>query len=101
MLTEEGLTYKKTTERAQTMKLAEKNAKTLCRTNEVYRVSRIPNVPKPSQGQPRECYHCGGKHKSDDCRFKEAIRHYCKKPGHLASVPEEGKANESQETGRK
>ena len=73
-------------ELAQAMELAEKNAKTLRRTNEVYRVSGKTNVTKPSQGQPRECYRCGGKHESDDCRFKKAICHYCKKPGHLARV---------------
>ena len=60
--------------------------KILRRTNEVYRVLGKPNMPKPSQSQPRECYRCGGKHKSDYCRFEEAICQCCKKPGHLARV---------------
>ena len=81
-------------EPAQEMELAEKNVKTLHRTNEVYRVSGKPNMPKPSQGQPRECYRCGGKHMSDYCRFKEAICHYCKKQEEYEKPEEKGRITE-------
>ena len=42
---------------------------------------------KPAQGQPRDCYRCGGKnHKAFNCRFKDAVCHNCKKQGHLVKV---------------
>ena len=31
-----------------------------------------------------ECYRCGGKHKSEDCKFKEDECYYCHKKGHIA-----------------
>ena len=39
-----------------------------------------------SSGQPN-CTRCGkGSHKSHECRFKDAICHYCKKTGHIEAA---------------
>ena len=90
------LTYKKTMEVAQATELAERNAKTLRKSSDVHYVPqkttasasrrsppRIASL-KPSQGQPRDCFRCGGKHKPSECKFKEATCHFCKKRGHTA-----------------
>ena len=90
------LTYKRTIKLIQASALAEKNAKTMLAPGTVLHVpqkttasaSRRPSSRRmsfnPSQGQPRDCYHCGGKHNPYECKFKEATCHFCKKPGHIA-----------------
>ena len=47
--------------------------------------SRHRGTP-PHNQQSKECYRCGGKHKAPECGFKDAVCHFCKKPGHLARV---------------
>ena len=31
-----------------------------------------------------ECYRCGGRHKSDECQFKDEECYFCHKKGHIA-----------------
>ena len=46
---------------------------------------RGTNLKTPVKtGKP--CYHCGGEHNSDKCRFKEAECSYCHKKGHIAAA---------------
>ena len=85
LLSVADLTYKQTMEMAQATQLADKHAQALRSkiTEQLHNVSR--NSPPP-RGQTRDCYRCGGKHNADDCRFKEAVCHFCKKKGHIARV---------------
>ena len=81
LLTELDLTYAKTVEICRASELAEKNANTLRQVSEVHTVSQHPPT---LQNQTRDCcYRCGGKHSASSCRFKDAICHFCKKPGHI------------------
>ena len=76
LLTEVDLSYKKVMEMAQAIELADKHAKTVRGSSEVHHIPQKPIKPpsytisqtKP-QGQPRDCYRCGGKHAPWDCRF--------------------------------
>ena len=80
-------------EMAQATELADKHAKTLSGSSEVHHIPQKPRKPpsytisqtKP-QGQPRDCYRCGGKHVPWDYRFKDQSCRYCKKLGHIARV---------------
>ena len=92
LLTEVDLTYKRTIELIQASASAEKNAKTMLAPGTVLHVpqkttaspSRRPSSRRasfnPSQGQPRDCYRCGGKHNPYKCKFKEATCHFCRRP---------------------
>ena len=82
LLTKAGLTYKKTIKTAKATELAEKNARSL-RSIPTDQVNLLPRSPQP-QDQQRDCYHCGGNHKPMDCKFKDAVCHFCKKRGHIA-----------------
>ena len=89
------LTYKRTIELIQASASAEKNAKTMLAPGTVLHIpqtttasaSRRPSSRKASfncsQGQPRDCYRCGGKHNLYECKFKEATCHFCKVLGHI------------------
>lgn len=39
-----------------------------------------------SRSALRACYRCGGQHLREDCRFKEAHCHNCRRKGHIAKV---------------
>ena len=71
---------------AQAMESADKDTKDLQSTRLPAEVHAIPRNSPPPRGQPRDWYRCGGKHTTDDCRFKEAVCHFCKKKGHTARV---------------
>ena len=79
-------TYQISIAMAQAMESADKDTKDLQSTRIPAEVHTILRNSSPPRGQTRDCYHCGGKHTTDDCRFKEAVRHFCKKKGHIARV---------------
>ena len=72
---------------AQAFESAERNAKGIHAPaqNSVHFVKKPPGS-RPSANRGNNCYRCGGKHSSSNCRFKDATCHYCKKTGHIARV---------------
>ena len=82
LLAEPELTFDKAFELALASESADKNAKDLLPA------AKVPQNPvhKLQVKQPLPCYHCGGKHKSGDCRHKAAECHNCGKVWHLAHV---------------
>lgn len=106
LLTEPGLTYKKSLEIAQNLEATSQNMRELHFTssskpkeanNEINKVAQAKSEPKP-QGKPdSHCYRCGKPgHRSASCRFKEATCHFCGKVGHLKSVCMARKKSETQ-----
>ena len=75
LLAEPELTFDKAFELALASESADKNAKDL------QPAAKVPQNPvhKLQVKQPSPCYHCGGKHKSGDCRHKAAECHNCGK----------------------
>ena len=84
LLAEDKLTFKKASEIAQAMELAERNITELkvMDSTEVQVVSdkrkvvqhkqtqEISNQPLPVGGIKKSCYRCGGQHKPEFCRFR-------------------------------
>ena len=98
LLAEDKLTFKKASEIAQAMELAERNTTELkaMDSTEVQVVSdkrkvvqhkqmqEISNQPLPVGGVKRSCYRCGGQHKPEFCRFRTETCRRCGKIGHIA-----------------
>ena len=96
LLSETTLNFKKAYEIAVGMEIAAKNAKDIQQAALSLEGNQIPtqqNVNKVSENvklqgrndwSAMECYRCGGKHKSEDCKFKEDECYYCHKKGHIA-----------------
>ena len=82
LLAEPELTFDKAFELALASESADKNAKDLQPAAKV----TLEPVHRLQRKQPLPCHHCGGKHKSVDCRHKAAECHNCVKRGHLAHV---------------
>ena len=87
LLTEKNLTFETALDLATSIEAAEKNVKTLSASQ----VSATPpssaaEVNYAKDSKMLKCYRCGGKHKANVCKFKEAECHFCKKKGHIASV---------------
>ena len=81
LLAEPDLTFKRAFELAQGLEIAVRNLLDL----ETPQRSEVVNVMK-TRGTDYSCYHCGGKHRATDCRFKQLICYNCHKQGHLARV---------------
>jgi len=101
LLAESDLTFEKAFKIAKAMEAAEKEAKDLQDTpgTAVNRLGRGASSRQttrknfnrpPSQAQRApvtpDCYRCGAKHKTADCKFRDAECHFCKKKGHIAKV---------------
>ena len=44
------------------------------------------NAQKKKMQTNRKCYRCNGNHAPQDCKFKDATCHYCKKTGHTMAA---------------
>ena len=106
LLTEPGLTYKKSLEIAQNLEATSQNMRELhsassskkeasSEVNKVIQAGKPESKPQGKSDTP--CYRCGKPgHKSASCRFKEATCHFCGKLGHLKSVCLTRKKTEAQ-----
>ena len=86
LLAEPDLKFKKAFELAQAVEIADQNAKDLQqpKANSVHVVRKESNKAISHKGEA--CHRCGKAHTASECRFKEAICHFCHKKGHLARV---------------
>ena len=96
LLTEPGLTYKKSLDIAQNLEATSQNIRELhsassskkeasSKVNKVVQAGKPESKPQGKSNMP--CYRCGKPgHQSASCRFKEATCHFCGKVGHLKSV---------------
>ena len=89
MLTESHLTLKKALEIALSGEAAEKDTHLLEGASQSQQIHKV----KSSEGGPHQfpenipCLRCGGRdHHPRQCKFKEAICHYCRKKGHIKRV---------------
>ena len=84
LLVESEMTFDKAFELALASEFANKNAKDLQPAAKV----TLKPIQRLQRKQPLSCHHCGGKHKSVDCRHKTAECHNCGKVGYLARMCE-------------
>ena len=99
LLSETTLNFKKAYEMAVGMETAAKNARDIQQGSMTLEERQTPsgqqhNVNKVNEHMKRqqsgdtpkgiECYRCGGRHKSDECKFKEEECYFCHKKGHIA-----------------
>ena len=87
LLAEKSLDLKNVMQIAQGMEAAEKNTQ-LLRGIDAQPIQLVRRQKTDSsRGTPAAtCYRCGGSHNSSDCRFRDAVCHYCKKRGHIVRV---------------
>ena len=108
LLTEPGLTFKKSLEISQNLEATSKNMRELhtassSKKDANSKVNKVVQTSQPeskSQGKPdMPCYRCGKLgYKAASCRFKEATCHFCRKVGHLKSVCMARKKSKAQRT---
>ena len=99
LLGEPRLTYQKAMELAQSMEAAGKNAQDLREPKSIAVNAVAPKDTTPSAVQVK-CYRCGGMHKAQVCRFKNATCYTCGKHGHLKKVCRSGKPHNCGQQGR-
>ena len=93
LLAELQLTFGKAFEIAQASELAEKSVKDLQGQSQTDSVQALKLEPaKHRKWQSSVCSHCGGKHQSSKCRFRDAECYSCGKTGHIAKVCRSSKA---------
>ena len=93
LLAESQLTFGKAFEIAQASELAEKSVKDLQGQSQTDSVQALKLEPaKHRKWQSSVCSHCGGKHQSSKCRFRDAECYSCGKTGHIAKVCRSSKA---------
>ena len=90
LLAEPDLTLKNALAIAQGMEAAEISSKVIQEEDHsttsvsVHKVTK--SVVEQLLKQNPRCYRCDGQHLPQDCRFKEAICHFCTKKGHIAKA---------------
>ena len=84
LLAESDLSLTRALELAQGMEAAESNVKSLKGAESaVHKVTTQTSIASTSTSTP--CYRCGhSNHAPNECRFREAVCHYCNKKGHIA-----------------
>ena len=82
------MTFKEASDIALSMELAAENVQAIQKPqNTIHVVSK-----KSSKGTTKDdhsilsCHSCGDKHLRSECKFRNAICHYCKKRGHIEKV---------------
>ena len=95
LLTEpDDLAFARAVELAEGMEAAEFETQQWHASPDTANIRKVTQHSSPSQ--PRtSCYRCGGRHLSSDCRFKEAVCHFCQKKGHIAKVCKSKKREQS------
>lgn len=92
MLTESELTLTKAVDIALSIEAAEKDTQMLGEaTVQVQKIIKVKSFPKQScpssqqrLGPKCDCNCCGGKdHSAQQCKFKDATCHHCKRKGHI------------------
>ena len=91
LLSEPELTPKKAFELAQALETVDKDTQDVMTSTHVdvqpihiNILQKKPNRPATHNGPV--CYRCGDSHLATNCRFSDAICHFCKKRGHIAKV---------------
>jgi hypothetical protein len=63
--------------------------------------SKLLKPTFPKKNSPvLKCFSCGGSHRRSECKFRQAVCHFCSLKGHIAKVCKK-KFNESSRTGSK
>ena len=91
LLAEPRLTFEKTLELSRTFESATEDVHSLqgepksaaLPVNALLQKGDMLELP-PAANKP--CYRCGGNHRADICKFKQATCHKCNKKGHIAKV---------------
>ena len=90
LLAEPDLKFKKALELAQAAEAAERDTEEL-QGNQASNMHVLANTKgktytKEINNNGKPCNSCGESHSPDNCRFRNAICHYCHKRGHIARV---------------
>ena len=86
LLSEPELTPKKAFELAQALETVDKDAREVMTSTQVNVLQKKPNRSATPPTNGPVCYRCGNSHLATNCRFMDAICHFCKKRGHIAKV---------------
>ena len=99
LLVEPDLSFDKALELSLAAEAAEWNTRELdtgMQRTSVHKLSGQGERPRKEGGaQSLQCYRCDGKHRPNQCRFKDSACHNCGKKGHLAKVCRSRRLGES------
>ncbi len=86
LLSEADLKFGKALELSQAMESADRNAQDLQKANVQQQSAAVNVVHKQRSSASGDCYRCGGRHQSSECRFRDVDCRACGKKGHIARV---------------
>ena len=93
LLSEPELTPKKDFKLAQALETVDKDAREVMTSahidvqpTHINVLQKKPNRTATPPSNGAVCYRCGDPHLATNCRFSDAICHFCKKRGHIAKV---------------